>query len=902
MPTGGFSSHYERGALASYLEQGTLLLTPNQRLARSVKSAWDRRQADAGLSVWQPAPVRPLDSWLQQCWQVAVSEGRCSPRICLSALQERELWSAVIARDASDNAAYNLLQPGSAVDLASAARDALLQARLDAHAPGLRSEFALDADCATFLRWLQAFDATLTERGLATRANCLVDLLGASDKPVLDTVVLLDCGEATQLQQACVAALAAQVIPAQGAFGEAAALQACSWPERRAELAAVANWAAREHSANPRSRLGIVLGDMQGDRATLEYELRRAFDCLGEAYAALPVNFSTGITLERAPVVRDALRMLSCCERDIPLADILGLLVTRFAGRCAALDEDCVQLVQRLYADGRERVDGGRLRALAASVSDQGVSKDAGAGVGHVGNALATPLLQSHALRLHRLRQLPSAWVESLRAVLELWGWPGPGPLDSLEFQQVEVWYGVLEDFAACDNTSGELDFPAALALLRRCCQATISQPQTADSPVQVLGPLEAAGLQFDALWLCGMEASRWPAPLRPNPFIPVRLQRVHRMPHSSAEDEWHYAERLLQQYVAGSTQLLASYARQVEGAPELPSPLLREVAITHNEAADVLPEAWRAQHSAAQVEAQFDDCGPGLAARDGTAGGSAILQNQASCPFRAFAVHRLGAQVLDPPHAGLSARQRGDLLHDALFALWGALGDSAALARLDDTACAQALSTAVDAALAAMPEPVRLLVGAPCLDLEHRRLVQVLSEWLDAERARPPFRVKVREAPDTFQLGGLTLRLRVDRVDTLSDGRELVIDYKSGRCAIGDWLGERPRAPQLPLYALATGAAGVAFAQVRARDCRLLGMGDALDVPGVAADPAKASRGREEAQDWPDLVGNWQARLEQLARAYVAGEAEVDPLRGACDYCGLQALCRVGIEGEGDA
>ena len=81
-------------------------------------------------------------------------------------------------------------------------------------------------------------------------------------------------------------------------------------------------------------------------------------------------------------------------------------------------------------------------------------------------------------------------------------------------------------DFRGYDAVCQSLDFDDALQLLRSSCSRQMSQPQTADSKVQVLGPLEAAGLSFDHLWVCGMQGSRWPAAPRPNPFIPQVLQR----------------------------------------------------------------------------------------------------------------------------------------------------------------------------------------------------------------------------------------------------------------------------------------------------------------------------------------------------------------------------------------
>ena len=71
---------------------------------------------------------------------------------------------------------------------------------------------------------------------------------------------------------------------------------------------------------------------------------------------------------------------------------------------------------------------------------------------------------------------------------------------------------------------------------------------------------------------------------------------------------------------------------------------------------------------------------------------GSTLLKNQSLCPFNAFAVHRLKAEPLEEPSQGLSAKDRGSLLHDVLYRLWRQWDSSAALNELTATALLDAL------------------------------------------------------------------------------------------------------------------------------------------------------------------------------------------------------------------
>jgi RecB family exonuclease len=132
---------------------------------------------------------------------------------------------------------------------------------------------------------------------------------------------------------------------------------------------------------------------------------------------------------------------------------------------------------------------------------------------------------------------------------------------------------------------------------------------------------------------------------------------------------------------------------------------------------------------------------------------------------------------------------------------------------------------------------------------------------------------------------------MRADRVDEVAGGREIVLDYKTGQLKSKVWDGDRPDEPQLPLYCVTNErpVAGAAFAIIRTGELRFRGLSGADgSLPGMV----KMHMDRPlpfEAQ-----LGEWRRALEDLATDFRNGRAEVDPKPGACDNCGLQALCRI--------
>jgi probable DNA repair protein len=886
LPGQNSQQFYQLNPLIPFIESGFTLLTPNFRLARRIKAAWDNLQQERGAAVWEPLPVYPLESWLLQRWRDSVCLGLGPDRVLLAEGQALELWQRAIEREQA-RGQYRLLQDSAAASLAHQARERLLRWQVNLSAPRFSSAFELDEDCAAFLAWNEGFEQYLQADSLATGGDCVTQLLGCAEELPQGPLLLMDFDDIPPLFQACVDGLATRLEYRVGE-GLEARCSGSRYSDRRAELAAVASWAQDLSRREPLARIGIVLSDMDGDRFALEYLLRRAFDCLGDNYNSLPVNFSTGITLDRAPVVRDAMAVLRLTLRSVAVSDVTRLLQSRFLDLPDRKSPVAIKLLRRLYDSGRERVEVADLRYLASQLQageQQGLS------------------LGRHLMSMTRLRELgesrlPSGWLDPLCAVLDSWGWPGAGPLDSLEHQQVQLWYAALEQLAAYDEVVGRLSLEALLGLMDRLLSSQVSQPQTADSAIQVLGPLEAAGLEFDHLWLCGMQGSRWPAPPRPSPFIPVALQRELQMPHATAEREWAYAEGLMRQYLHGTRELHASYACQLDAIPELPSALLAGFPMIDGDEQGPVDSDWQQACQGRAVEIIGQEWAPVPAEKELEAlqGGSALLEDQSQCPFRAFARRRLHAEPLGEAVPGMSAADRGSLMHRALHLLFQAIPDSDTLAATSQDGEAELVRRAVMTALEELPRSGPSAVSPAWIELEGARLETLLSQWLAVERQREAFRVAATEEDLYLRLEALELRLRVDRIDRLPDGSALIIDYKSGACSLGDWLGERPAKPQLLLYGVAGGEtpAALGFARLRIDDCAFIGAGEIAAAPGIRTDIAGLVRGGWEIDSWQALNDRWRGQLQDLAREFLAGQARVDPQVGACTWCGLQALCRV--------
>jgi hypothetical protein len=104
----------------------------------------------------------------------------------------------------------------------------------------------------------------------------------------------------------------------------------------------------------------------------------------------------------------------------------------------------------------------------------------------------------------------------------------------------------------------------------------------------------------------------------------------------------------------------------------------------------------------------------------------------------------------------------------------------------------------------------------------------------------------------------------------------------------------------QLPLYSTfafpgdASQIGGVVFAKVRAGESEFTGK-----VRDAKATLRANLRGNTNLVKKPldsDQLSEWKRYIEDLALAFLAGRAVVNPRTypDTCEYCGLQALCRI--------
>ncbi|MDH3645002.1 MAG: PD-(D/E)XK nuclease family protein, partial [Gammaproteobacteria bacterium] len=426
-----------------------------------------------------------------------------------------------------------------------------------------------------------------------------------------------------------------------------------------------------------------------------------------------------------------------------------------------------------------------------------------------------------------------------------------------------------------------------ALDLVEQTLDARLFAPRTAAAPVQIMGYLETTGLRFTHLWIAGMQDSAWPGPANPNPFIPIATQRRAGVPRIDQRSELDFAQSRIEHWLASSKTLVISHVVDDGEAQHLASPLTEEIDL--HPTGSVI-KGWRQRSHPyltprANLLERFDDSTGTRLSGGRHRGGSGLLRDQATCPFRAWAIHRLRLREVRQPHAFPDALDRGNLVHEALHGLLLPFTEPRDDRRYPDEVNPAALAAAADSALEARYGRFPSLFRSR----ERARLISLLASWVELERERGEFQVVELESDAELLVAELQLRLRLDRVDQVGD-RRVIIDYKTGGIQPGRLLSPRLQEPQLPAYAVShEGVAAVLFGQAVDPNPRLAG----LAAEDLDAEPARLQP--LPVGGWRELASTWRGQLETLATEFGSGHAAVDPVNAdACQHCHLQSLCRI--------
>jgi len=852
-------------AVAAALGSGRSVIVPSPQRAAALGFAWARLRLAAGDSVWNSPEILTWDAWLRREWQRASERGLLPAGLsCLSASQEHTIWGQALEE----------LDSGGPSGLRAFAPQ-LARAAARANQDGLR----LNAAFATEEEALLISALAAVRRRIARDQCVALSLLSVGEiEAIAHSAPPLFVGQPlTALQKQIGERLWPGVdmhVPTPEPMGSPTFVRSANF---ESELAAVADWCQRLLSEDGSRRLLVVSALAKPDVPVLGDLLWRALSAdseqeLSDRDPAI-LAIEGGEPLLQNGLIADAMDCLLLVRDDMEVLHLGRVLLGPYFG--IGTDGERARLELELRDSGVARRSRRDLQRTLAILS----SRHPMAG------SLSQWLVHMEGLANEPAAPL-SRWAGAFNDCLSRCRFAANSALDSREAQRLVRWHELLDEFAALDLVCKPLRCESALDLLMALATRGMHSAATGDAAITLTDDLGDPVAEYDGIWVMGLTESRWPKPPRPNPFVPLVEQRRCGWPEAGVTQRLQQARSAQSAWTARTSKLVQSYAVREADVRHRPSALLPHPGETW-----IVATAAGPQHRTGQARIDSDATLPPLGQAHGPRLGSGVrlLKLQQECAFHAQAELRLGAVALPGVGEGINKRLRGTLLHRTLEGLWREIAGQQRLLALDEAERALAFERHWSRAVNDIA-PIERPSDPRVLERETHRARRVVLRILQLEAARAPFRVRAQEFDLDTAFAGRQLRLRIDRLDDLEDGRILVIDYKSGNPEAMRLHETAARPIQLAAYAAAmlaqaTPVQGVTLLSLSPRK---------PGFKGAAADKSLLPPGIRELPDWEAEALRWNEEIGQLVTRFVGGDAQVDPLKDACLYCHLPSLCRI--------
>ncbi len=831
------------------LQNSSQVITANRRLARVLAEHFAEQQVASGLTAWRSPAIVSWQDWLQELLSAAELSHSLPTR--LNAHQSRVLWERCLRREVSSP----LLNITS---LVRQARDTWT--RLHDYSVPLDQveKTAQGRDQRIFSSAANSFQSILTrenwidDAGLASAAEQLVISgdIALSAKITLAGFDRMNPAAARLLT--AVREAGAEVVEISIAASERPG-RLVAYENPDAEMRAAGAWARKELIDNPGRVVAIVAShlDKDADRcARLVREgLVPGWQTAGKRYKAA-VNVSYGARLSSYPAIATALLALRWLRDDIDSRDVSFLLRSAALGHGELGERSRLELELR-----RQPLMSWSPQMILRGFAARGGQKD--------GTDFLSRIEILNTLRENLpARESPSTWASLIDDTLKKLNWPGEAALDSVEFQLINRWRELLNELARLQLVVPSMTLGEALGRLQALAAETVFQPESEGALVHLLGPLEAAGLQFNRLWVSGVSAANWPPAGRPSPLVARQLQRDYSMPDADPDDTLAYAGRVLRRLADSAQDLVCSFPLTEGDAEQSVSGLVADLVQVAGET--VAEPGWYAKQlltCASPVTVAADPV-PAVTIDESVSGGAATIQRQFTEPFSAFAYGRLGVRPVPAITNGLPANIRGSLIHDALYGLYHDLPSRSAIASLsssDIDAQLPAILKHAFARLESNADPVLRQL----LKLEKQRVAVLLRQVIALDTSRDDFTIQQLETPKELAIDQVRLRLRIDRIDRLANDELVVIDYKTGQRRQVLNSSHEPDDMQLVAYACALdeSVAGLAFVNVDSRQVGLSGAGRFF-TPDL---------------DWDTDLRRWKNEIHEVVLQFQQGDVRLN-------------------------
>ena len=491
--------------------------------------------------------------------------------------------------------------------------------------------------------------------------------------------------------------------------------------------------------------------------------------------------------------------------------------------------------------------------------------------------------LWSKSLRLREwVYQIEALWNEIKFSEINF--------LLSFEINNLNSLYASLHQLKNNEVVDGLIEFKTFMKLLFIHLESWPAPKKDGQSLIDIKGFYENPIKEYDAIWLMNMNDNHWPGKLMFNSLLPMKLQKKY---HIFDEEYYKKINTFHQDRLKKfGPNLTVSFSQTDEDG----NPLF----CSNNYFSDIkegliTKKRIEGKKSLNHVDFILDNYAPEVTGEKKISRGTACLENFQKCPAWAFYENRLGAfKSQEDEVEELSPMARGTIAHELLEDFWRKYKNSEVLKSMSDEQIKNNITQIIEGKLKTLEASLPFLSPFQ-IKVQSNYFNRLLFNWLSYEKNhRGIFKVSSTEKAFTANIGRLSFKLKIDRVDEYTDGSMIVIDYKTGSTTpnLSDYQGTI-KSLQLPLYAAYSeikNLSAIGIAKVSINDQKIYGLTSHIQLPpdGDLVLSKKIS--------WEHLLPSWQEQIFNAASGFLKGDASITFTdQKDLDYCSVKSILRLG-------
>ncbi|MBE9547088.1 MAG: PD-(D/E)XK nuclease family protein, partial [Proteobacteria bacterium] len=677
-------------------------------------------------------------------------------------------------------------------------------------------------------------------------------------------------------------------------------LEAIALPSPEQEVIYLAHRLMEDAKSLPLHRIGVVVPDMNSYSGMIEQSLK---ELMGEKPPGGTswFNITLGIPLIDSMLIKAAFIPLRFMLEGEPRELFLALILSPYYGcwkgkRHEIARADIIWRTHSIesglsnFLDSLKKSDPGILEKILCEEANC-LLKFAGINFSH--------------------RKTADHWIN---AVEELWsslGFPvTSSEKDTIDSRHLEEIIHALKTHLGHVAMDGH-EFSSFLTHIAAGKITQISASE--DAGIQIMGLIESRDLDFDKLYVLGLDDRALPQPVKPLPFLDTSERKL--VQGGTPESQYEFGLKTFSNLISCAPDITLLRAEQEDSKPLSPSPFwpVSETEKHLDIWSDPGPAWVRANWLRSAYEGLKSNVIPTEAeiysGKDSSLDPSILpekisasnMETAIICPFRFLADVILKIKPLDKASPAVSPMERGIRVHRALASFTNKVRKRNLHLENDREGAFNLLSECVDEAL-------RDVAGLPQWNVERRLLLSedsppgILAAWLDAEieHRQNGWKCITEEADfEGLECDGWSfpLRGRIDRIDYHKESGLICWDYKTGNHPNQKDIMERLAAPQLPVYLLALRMGRVPFMDKYTDHETHLSAGY-IQLKTPAKIKMHPIKGIEESLDkWSKAIadiGNILERGDFRAAPYPV--SNIENREFACKNCPFLTLCERGL------